>query len=165
MDFTQFAKTLQTNIAQVIVGKAEATELLLVTLLVEGHVLIEDVPGIGKTTLAKALARSLDGSFARIQFTPDLLPCDVTGMSIFNQKAQAFEFHPGPIFSQVLLADEINRATRAPSRRCWRRCRNASAPSTGRPIRCRSRFWCWRRRTRSSWKAPFRCPRRSSTAS
>jgi MoxR-like ATPase len=84
---------------------------LLVSLLVEGHVLIEDVPGIGKTTLAKALARSLDCSFARIQFTPDLLPSDVTGLNIFNQKAQAFEFRPGPVFSQILLADEINRAT------------------------------------------------------
>lgn len=111
MDFTQFAQSVQTNLAQVIIGKAEATELLLVSLLVEGHVLIEDVPGTGKTTLAKALARSLDCSFARIQFTPDLLPSDVTGLSIYNQRAQEFEFRPGPIFSQVLLADEINRAT------------------------------------------------------
>ena len=111
MDFTQFVKALQTNVARVIVGKAEATELLLVTLLVEGHVLIEDVPGIGKTMLARAMARSMDGSFARIQFTPDLLPSDVTGLSIFNQRTQAFEFRPGPIFSQILLADEINRAT------------------------------------------------------
>ena len=111
MNCTQFAKVIQANIAQVIIGKADATELLLVSLLVEGHVLIEDVPGIGKTTLAKALARSLDCSFARIQFTPDLLPSDVTGLSIFDQRAQAFEFRPGPIFSQILLADEINRAT------------------------------------------------------
>ncbi len=111
MDFTQFSHAVQTNVARVIVGKGEATELLLVSLLVEGHVLIEDVPGIGKTTLAKALARSLDMSFARIQFTPDLLPSDVTGLSIFNQKTQEFEFRPGPVFSQILLADEINRAT------------------------------------------------------
>ncbi len=111
MDFTQFSQSIQTNIARVIIGKAEATELLLVSLLVEGHVLIEDVPGIGKTTLAKALARSLDMSFARIQFTPDLLPSDVTGLSIYNQRTQEFEFRPGPVFSQILLADEINRAT------------------------------------------------------
>jgi MoxR-like ATPase len=111
VNFTQLAQAVQANVARVIVGKAEATELLLVSLLVEGHVLIEDVPGIGKTTLAKALARSLDCSFARIQFTPDLLPSDVTGLSIYNQKRQEFEFRPGPVFSQVLLADEINRAT------------------------------------------------------
>ncbi len=111
MDFTQFSQAIQSNIAQVIIGKAETTELLLVSLLVEGHVLIEDVPGTGKTTLAKALARSLDCSFARIQFTPDLLPSDVTGLSIYNQKTGGFEFRPGPAFSQILLADEINRAT------------------------------------------------------
>jgi MoxR-like ATPase len=111
MNLTQFAQTVQQAVARVIVGKAEATELLLVALLVEGHVLLEDVPGIGKTTLAKALARSLACSFARIQFTPDLLPSDVTGLNIYNQKSQEFEFRPGPVFSQVLLADEINRAT------------------------------------------------------
>ncbi len=111
MDFTQFAAAVQANVARVIIGKAEATELLLVSLLVEGHVLIEDVPGTGKTTLAKALARSLDCSFARIQFTPDRLPSDVTGLSIYNQRTQEFEFRPGPVFSHILLADEINRAT------------------------------------------------------
>ncbi len=111
MDFAQFATAIQANVARVIIGKAEPTELLLAALLVEGHVLLEDVPGIGKTTLAKALARSLDCSFARIQFTPDLLPSDVTGVNLYNQRQQEFEFRPGPTFSQILLADEINRAT------------------------------------------------------
>jgi MoxR-like ATPase len=111
MDFTQMAQSIQGNVAQVIIGKADVTELLLVALLTEGHVLLEDVPGIGKTTLAKALARSLDCSFGRIQFTPDLLPSDVTGISYYNQTRQEFEFRPGPVISQVLLADEINRAT------------------------------------------------------
>jgi MoxR-like ATPase len=111
MNFHQFAAAVQDNVARVIIGKAEVTELLLVALLTEGHVLLEDVPGIGKTTLAKALARSLDCSFARIQFTPDLLPSDVTGINYYNQKRQEFEFRPGPVLSQLLLADEINRAT------------------------------------------------------
>jgi MoxR-like ATPase len=111
MDITGFAKAVKANVGQVIIGKDAVTELLLVTLLVEGHALLEDVPGIGKTTLAKALARSLDFSFARIQFTPDLLPSDVTGINYYNQKRQEFEFRPGPTFSQLLLADEINRAT------------------------------------------------------
>jgi MoxR-like ATPase len=99
------------NIERVIVGKRGVIDLLLVALLCEGHVLIEDVPGTGKTMLAKSVARTLDCSFRRIQFTPDLLPSDVTGVSFFNQRSQEFEFRPGPIFSQVVLADEINRAT------------------------------------------------------
>jgi MoxR-like ATPase len=98
------------NIARVIVGKADVSELLLVALLCEGHVLLEDVPGIGKTTLAKTLARSLSCSFQRIQFTPDLLPSDITGVSVFNQKTTEFEYRPGPIMAQIVLADEINRA-------------------------------------------------------
>lgn len=111
MQIPDFAQRIQTNIGQVIIGKRDAVELLLVALLCDGHVLLEDVPGIGKTTLAKALARSIDCRFARIQFTPDLLPSDVTGINYFNQKAQEFEFRPGPIFHQLLLGDEINRAT------------------------------------------------------
>ena len=94
-----------------IVGKDDVIELCLVALLCEGHLLLEDVPGIGKTTLAKALARSIGCSFRRIQFTPDLLPSDVTGILYFNQKTQEFEFRQGPIMAQVVLADEINRAT------------------------------------------------------
>jgi MoxR-like ATPase len=99
------------NIERVIVGKHAEVRLALVALLCEGHILIEDVPGVGKTMLAKALSRSVGCTFRRIQFTPDLLPSDVTGLSIFNQKTQDFEFRPGPIMAQVVLADEINRAT------------------------------------------------------
>ena len=102
---------VRASVARVIVGKEQATTLLLVALLCEGHVLIEDVPGVGKTTLAKAMARSLDLAFQRIQFTPDLLPSDVTGLSYFNQKTQDFQFRPGPVFANLVLADEINRAT------------------------------------------------------
>ena len=105
------ARQVQENIQKVIVGKDQAIQLTLAAVLCEGNILLEDVPGIGKTTLARALAISLGCSFRRIQFTPDLLPSDITGLNWFNQKEQTFEFRPGPIMSQVLLADEINRAT------------------------------------------------------
>jgi MoxR-like ATPase len=111
MNTEKTARRITENVARVIVGKDEVIELCLVALLCEGHILLEDVPGIGKTTLAKSIARSLGCSFKRIQFTPDLLPGDVTGIYYFNQKAQEFEFRAGPIMSQVVLADEINRAT------------------------------------------------------
>jgi len=105
------ADRLVSNVGKVIVGKKETIELVLVVLLCEGHVLIEDIPGIGKTMLAKAVARSLGGSFKRIQSTPDLLPSDVTGIHYFNQKTSEFEFRPGPIMANIVLVDEINRAT------------------------------------------------------
>jgi MoxR-like ATPase len=107
----RLARAIQQQVGRVIVGKDAVVELLLVALLSEGHVLLEDVPGIGKTLLAKALARSIGGAFRRIQGTPDLLPSDILGVSVYSQQAQAFRFHPGPVFTQILLVDEINRAT------------------------------------------------------
>jgi MoxR-like ATPase len=99
------------NMQRVIVGKPEVVRVALVTLLAEGHLLIEDVPGVGKTSLAKALARSIDCSVSRVQFTPDLLPGDITGMSIYNRQTTEFEFRPGPVFANIVIADEINRAS------------------------------------------------------
>ena len=104
------AQRIQANVEKVIVGKGTVIELLIAALLAPGHVLIEDVPGLGKTMLAKALAKSLGCSFQRVQFTPDLLPSDITGVNVFNQKNGEFEFRAGPIMSQIILADEINRA-------------------------------------------------------
>ncbi|MBQ7581742.1 MAG: MoxR family ATPase [Lachnospiraceae bacterium] len=104
-------KTLEENISRVIVGKEEVIRLLIAALLANGHVLLEDLPGTGKTTLAKSLASSLGCAFKRIQFTPDLLPSDISGLNIYDQKAQEFRFVQGPVFTNILLADEINRAT------------------------------------------------------
>ena len=110
-DVQALSEKIIDNISQVIVGKRRALELTVISLLCQGHLLIEDVPGTGKTMLARSLAQSLGCVFSRIQFTPDLLPSDVTGTSIYNQHTQAFEFRPGPIMGQIILADEINRAT------------------------------------------------------
>lgn len=104
-------KDFYENIDKVILGKKNVAEQLMIALLAEGHVLIEDVPGVGKTTMAKALAYSLDASFSRVQFTPDVLPSDILGVSIYNQKEQVFKFQKGPIFNQIILSDEINRAS------------------------------------------------------
>ena len=104
-------RAVRQNVSRVMIGKEEVIDLLMVAMLCEGHVLFEDVPGIGKTTLAKALAKSLGCTFQRIQFTPDLLPSDITGITFFNQKSSQFEFRPGPLLAQIVLADEINRAT------------------------------------------------------
>ena len=142
-EISALAKAINQSVASVIVGKETETELILAALLSGGHVLLEDVPGTGKTTLAKSLARSLDCAFSRVQFTPDLLPSDVTGMRIYNQKSGEFTFIKGPVFTNILLADEINRAT----------------PRTQSP------FWSSPRKTRWKRRAPSPCPKRSWTAS
>jgi MoxR-like ATPase len=110
-DLKLFGEKLIKNLEGVIVGKRQSIELIVIGLLCQGHVLIEDVPGVGKTMLARSLAKSLNATFNRIQFTPDMLPSDVTGVSIYNQQNRQFEFRPGPIMGQIVLADEINRAT------------------------------------------------------
>ena len=107
----QISDRVIANVEHVILGKRREIQLALIALLCHGHVLIEDVPGVGKTMLARALAKSLGCSFRRIQFTPDMLPADVTGITLFNQQTRSFEFRPGPIFAQIVLTDEINRAT------------------------------------------------------
>jgi MoxR-like ATPase len=110
-DLKAFGEKLINNLESVIIGKRQSIELIIIGLLCQGHVLIEDVPGVGKTMLARSLAKSLNSTFSRIQFTPDMLPSDVTGVSIYNQQKHEFEFRPGPIMGQIVLADEINRAT------------------------------------------------------
>lgn len=109
MDFT-LCNRIAENMARVVVGKSDAIELVLVALLADGHILLEDVPGVGKTLIAKTFARSFGGSFKRVQFTPDLLPADITGFNIYNQKSGQFHFQEGPVITNILLADEINRA-------------------------------------------------------
>src|SRR5215510_2035128 len=110
-DLKKFGENIIDNLEKVIVGKTQAVELVVIGLLCQGHILIEDVPGVGKTMLARSLAKSLDCTFNRIQFTPDMLPSDVTGVSIFNQQRRGLGFRAGPIMGQIVLADEVNRAT------------------------------------------------------
>jgi MoxR-like ATPase len=110
-DVQEIANRIVENVERVIIGKRQSVQLTVLGLLCQGHILIEDVPGVGKTVLAKALSKSVGCKFQRIQFTPDMLPSDVTGISVFNQKTREFEFRPGPIHAQIVLVDEINRAT------------------------------------------------------
>jgi MoxR-like ATPase len=159
-----YARAVIENVERVIVGKREAIELLVVALLCEGHVLIEDVPGVGKTMLARSVAASLGLFFKRLQCTPDLLPNDVTGVSVYNQKTGEFEFRPGPVFVNILLADEVNRATPRTQSALLESMGEYQITVDGVTARCLVPFWCWRPRTPSSTRAPFPCPRRNSTA-
>ena len=109
--FTATAQRLTDAISSVVLGKPEVVRLTLTALFAQGHVLVEDVPGVGKTTLARAVAACVAGQWRRIQFTPDLLPSDVSGVTIYNQATRGFEFHPGPVFANIVIADEINRAS------------------------------------------------------
>ena len=108
---TEKVAALRERLNEALVGKADVVEMVIACVIARGHLLFDDLPGLGKTTLAKALATAIGGKFARVQCTPDLLPTDISGFNIFNQKSQEFEFRPGPVFSDLLLADEINRAT------------------------------------------------------
>ena len=150
------------EVERAVVGKRPALELALCALLADGHVLIEDYPGLAKTLIARSFATVTGMRFSRVQFTPDLMPSDVTGASIFNQRTAEFEFRPGPVFTNVLLADEINRAPRRPRPRYWRRCRSDRSPQKTARVRSSGRSWCWRPRTRSSTKVPIPSRRRSS---
>lgn len=135
-----YIQKLTENIAQIFVGKDTSVRLVIIALLSGGHVLLEDVPGVGKTLLAKSLARSINGKFQRIQCTPDLLPSDVTGTNIWNQRDQTFEFVPGPVFSNIFLADEVNRATPRTQSAFWKSWKNSKSRLMGRRVRSKSLF-------------------------
>ena len=129
------------NVEKVIVGKAESVAFSLIAVICNGHVLIEDVPGVGKTVLTKAIARSIGCSFKRIQFTPDLLPSDVTGVSIYNQKTGNFEFRAGPIMAQIVLADESTVLLQRPNQRYWKQWKRHRSQSMERPTTYPNHLW------------------------
>jgi MoxR-like ATPase len=156
---------IEANVTSIVAGKPDVVRLALVALLSEGHLLIEDVPGVGKTLLAKALARSIDCSVQRVQFTPDLLPSDVTGVTVYSPDTGEFEFKPGPVFANIVLGDEINRAgpkTQSALLEAMEE-RTVTIDGVTHLLACPS--WSWRPRTRSSSRAPIPCPRRSATGS
>ena len=148
----------------IIRGKDNVVRLTLVAILARGHLLIEGVPGVGKTTLAHALARAVDCDFRRVQFTSDMLPRDVLGISIYSAVEPKFEFKRGPIFTNILLADEINRTTPKTQSALLEAMNERQVTSTLIPIRCPIRSWSLPRRTRSSTTAPIPCQNRNSTA-
>jgi MoxR-like ATPase len=153
-------QAIQDNIARVIKGKSHVIEMAVVCLLARGHLLLEDVPGVGKTTLAHSLARSLDCSFKRIQFTSDLLPSDIVGVSIFNRQQQAFEFVPGPIFANIVLADEINRTTPKTQSSLLEAMSEAQIS-----VDNQTHSWSLPPKIQPSITAPFRFPNPNSTGS
>jgi len=154
---------VRAHIASRIIGQHKFIDSMLVCLLSDGHLLVEGMPGLAKTTAVKALAEAVEGDFHRIQFTPDLLPSDLIGTDIYRHEQGEFEFRPGPLFHNVLLADEVNRAPAKVQSALWRPWRSIRLRSASAPIRCPGSSWCSRPRTRWSRKAPITCQRRSST--
>ena len=147
------------NILKVIVGKKEAVELVITALLADGHILLEDLPGLGKTLMAKSLARSIGGTFKRVQFTPDLLPSDITGFNVFNQQTNTFIFQPGPVMANILLADEINRTIQRTQSSLLESMEERQVTVDGKTLLLPSPFLLWPPRILSSWKEPFHYPR------
>ncbi|EUA33609.1 AAA domain family protein [Mycobacterium xenopi 3993] len=149
------------EIQRVVVGKRAALTLILTTVLARGHVLIEDLPGLGKTLIARSFAAALGLAFTRVQFTPDLLPADLLGSTIYDMQSGRFEFRPGPIFTNLLLADEINRTPPKTQAALLEAMAEAKSASTAKPTNCRHHSSFWPPITPSSTKAPIRSPKRS----
>jgi MoxR-like ATPase len=156
-DVSRLAREVLDEVEVAVVGKREALTLVFAAILAGGHVLLEDFPGLGKTLAARSFAQTLGLNFARAQFTPDLLPADLTGSFVYDQRSGEFSFRRGPLFTGLLLADEINR--------CWRRCRSTRSPSKVRRSCWSNRSTCSPRRIRSSTRAPIRSPKPNSTGS
>nr|WP_235590664.1 AAA family ATPase [Leucobacter sp. G161] len=161
----ELAERITQSVSRAMSDSREAVDAAVATLFAGGHLLIEDVPGVGKTTLATALGRSIDASVRRLQFTSDMLPSDVTGLSVYHQDAHEFTFHPGPIFSNIVIADEINRGTAKTQSALLEAMAERTVTIAVRRGNCPSCSSWSRRRTRETWRAPSRCQKRSATAS
>ena len=159
--FAELTAKIENNLAQVIKGKRDSIRLLLVSMLAGGHTLLEDVPGTGKTTLAKSMARSIDGVFRRVQFTPDLLPADITGSMIYNPQDGGFKFREGPVFTNVLLADEINRTSPRTQAALLEVMSERQASVDGERRALPSPFSSSRLKIQSNSTAPTRSPKRN----